>query len=97
MNDMILEKGRVCLKIAGREAGKYCIVVEPIDESFVMITGPKTITRIKRRKCNITHLEATDKKFNLKTGEDSEVETLWRNSGLIEEFGIDLPKFKQKK
>lgn len=97
MNSMILEKGRICLKIAGREAGSYCVVVEPVDESFVMITGPKTITRVRRKKCNTAHLEATDKKFSLNTGEDSEIETLWRNSGLIEEFGIELPKFKQKK
>jgi len=48
--EMMLEKGRICLKIAGREAGKYCVVVEPQNTSFVLITGPKTITRIKRRK-----------------------------------------------
>lgn len=94
---MILEKGRICLKIAGREAGKYCVVVEPVDESFVMVTGPKIITRIKRRKCNILHLEPTSEKLDLKTGDDSEVENAWKSSGFIEKFSIELPKLKQKK
>ena len=62
---MILDKGRVCLKIAGREAGKYCVIVEPVDESFVLITGPKSITRIKRRKCNIEHLEPTSEMLKI--------------------------------
>ena len=93
---MILEKGRVCLKIAGREAGKYCVVVEPIDESFVMVTGPKTITRIKRRKCNVLHLEPTKEKIDIGSGSDEEVEKAWRNSGLIEKLGIQIPIFRKK-
>jgi len=94
---MILDKGRVCLKIAGREAGKYCVIVEPVDESFVLITGPKSITRIKRRKCNIEHLEPTSEMLKIKTGEDSEVESAWRSSGLVEKLGIELPRVRQKK
>lgn len=94
---MILEKGRVCLKIAGREAGKYCVVVDPAEEGFVIVTGPKAITTVKRRKCNVLHLEPTDKKLDLKKGDDSEVESLWTSSGLIEDFALELPRIKQKK
>ena len=25
----VLELGRVCMKVAGREAGKYCVVIKP--------------------------------------------------------------------
>ncbi len=94
---MIFEKGRVCLKIAGREAGKYCVVVEPLKESFVMITGPKSVTRIKRRKCNIEHLEPTQEKFELSSGDDADVEAAWKESGLMDTLGIEAPKKKQKK
>ncbi|MBU3896752.1 MAG: 50S ribosomal protein L14e [Nanoarchaeota archaeon] len=93
---MILEKGRICLKVAGREAGKYCVVVAPIDESFVMITGPKSVTRVKRRKCNIVQLEPISEKFDLKSGEDSEIESAWKSSGLIKKLEIELPKQKTK-
>jgi len=44
--------GRVCMKIAGRDAGMKCIVVDVIDEHYVMIDG-----QTRRRKCNIKHLE----------------------------------------
>ncbi len=90
---MILETGRVCLKIAGREAGKYCVVVKPIDSGFVMVSGPKTITRIKRRKCNIFHLEPVNEKLNIsESADDSALENAWKESGLIERLKIELPK-----
>jgi large subunit ribosomal protein L14e len=44
--------GRVCMKIAGRDAGMKCFVVDVIDEHYVMIDG-----QTRRRKCNIKHLE----------------------------------------
>ena len=50
------EVGRVCMKIAGRDAGKICVVVDTIDEKNVLIDG-----QTRRRKCNISHLEATGK------------------------------------
>ncbi len=30
-----VEVGRVCMKLAGREAGKKCVVVDVIDKNFV--------------------------------------------------------------
>ncbi|MEK6862584.1 MAG: 50S ribosomal protein L14e [Nanoarchaeota archaeon] len=53
--------GRVCIKLTGREAGKYCVVVNNLDDNFVLIDG-----NIKRRRCNINHLEFTDKVLNIK-------------------------------
>jgi large subunit ribosomal protein L14e len=44
--------GRVCMKIAGRDAGMKCVIVDIIDEHYVMIDG-----QTRRRKCNIKHLE----------------------------------------
>lgn len=95
----ILDVGRVCMKAAGREAGKFCVVLEKPKDDFVLVTGPKTITRIKRRKCNILHLEPTEDKLNIsQDAEDSAVDKAWKASELIEKYKIIVPtKFKQKK
>ena len=88
----MLETGRICLKIAGREAGKYAVIVEKIDDNFVLVTGPKSITGVKRRKCNIDHLEPTENKFDIDSkADDSSIENLWRSSGLIEKLEIKVP------
>ena len=96
----MIENGRICLKIAGREAGKYAVIVETIDDNFVIISGPKSITGVKRRKCNIDHLEVTDNKLDIEEkAEDSLLEAQWKNSGLIEKLEIKVPvkKTKEKK
>ena len=51
-----IEVGRVCVKIAGREAGEKCAIVEIIDENFVEVVGEA----VKNRRCNISHLEPTE-------------------------------------
>jgi large subunit ribosomal protein L14e len=94
------EQGRICLKIAGREAGKYCVIVESVDDNFVLITGPKSITGVKRRKCNIDHIEPTENKLDIDSkSDDASIENLWKSSGLIEKLEIKVPmkrEFKKK-
>ena len=51
-----IEKGRVCVKIAGRESGKKCVIVDVIDENFVEIVG----NEVKNKRCNVKHLEPVD-------------------------------------
>lgn len=48
----MIEIGRLCVKIAGRDAGLKCTIVDILDEKFVLIDG-----ETRRRKCNILHLE----------------------------------------
>lgn len=67
-----IEIGRICVKLYGREAGKKCVVVDIIDENFVLITGPKSLSGVKRRKANINHIEPTDKKINIRKGATDE-------------------------
>ncbi len=69
---VIPEVGRVCIKKAGREAGRQCVVVDIIDKNFVLVTGPKHVTGVKRRRCNVDHLEPTDLKLSIKRGADDE-------------------------
>ena len=94
----MLEAGRIVLKIAGREAGKYAVVVENTNDGFVMITGPKAVTGVKRRKCNIEHIEPTEHKFDIKAkATDDSVEKLWRNSDLIKQLEIKVPEKREFK
>lgn len=67
-----IEVGRVCVKIAGREAGRKCVIVEVIDRNFVLITGPQKVTGVKRRRSNINHIEPTEKRVNIKRGNSDE-------------------------
>ena len=59
--------GRVCLKIAGRDAGQKCVIVEKLEGKYVMIDG---MTR--RRKCNTLHLEPLDQTVDLNAGASHE-------------------------
>jgi len=52
-----IKVGRVCVKLAGRDAGDKCVVTKVLDESFVEI---KSQGRKKMRRCSIRHLEPTD-------------------------------------
>ncbi len=63
-----IEVGRVCVKTHGREAGQRCVVVDIVDENFVLITGPKGATGVRRRRANVRHLEPTGEKVQIKTG-----------------------------
>jgi len=59
----MIEIGRVCVKIAGRDAGLKCVIVEIIDDTFVRIDG-----QTRARKCNIRHLEPLGLKLELGRG-----------------------------
>ena len=67
-----VEVGRTCVKITGREAGKKCIIVDVIDKNFLLITGPKQVNGIKRRRVNVSHVEPTEKKVNMSRGDSDE-------------------------
>ena len=57
----MIEIGRLCVKIAGRDAGKKCVIVDILDERLVLIDG-----ETRRRKCNVLHLEPLDNVIKIK-------------------------------
>jgi large subunit ribosomal protein L14e len=59
----MMDIGRVCVKTAGRDAGLKCVIVDKLDDNFVMIDGAT-----RRRKCNLRHLEPTQDMLSLKKG-----------------------------
>ena len=93
----MIEPGRIVLKIAGRESGKYAVIVEKINDNFVLITGPKSVTGVKRRKCNIDHIEPTEHKLEIDSKtDDTFIEDSWKSSGLIEKLEINVPVKRTK-
>ncbi|NHV11768.1 MAG: 50S ribosomal protein L14e [Candidatus Verstraetearchaeota archaeon] len=80
-----IEVGRICVKTRGREAGKKCVIVDIIDDKFVLVTGPKKVNGVKRRRSNIKHLEPTENKIELKAGaSDDEVMEALSKQNLLE-------------
>ncbi|ADL58116.1 MULTISPECIES: 50S ribosomal protein L14e [Methanothermobacter] len=64
-----IEVGRVCVKTAGREAGEKCVILDIIDKNFVEVVG----VNVKNRRCNIGHLEPTEKKIEIKSDDVEEI------------------------
>jgi len=57
------EVGRIVIKLAGRDAGTVGIIVEKINENIVLVDG-----NMRRRKCNIKHLEPLKDVLKVKKG-----------------------------
>ena len=52
-----IKTGRICVKLAGRDAGEKVVITKIVDDNTVMIKSPG---RKQERKCSIRHLEPTD-------------------------------------
>ncbi len=57
----MLTIGSICMKIAGRDAGKLGVVIDIIDSTYVLLDG-----EVRRKKCNILHLEPMGKSVDVK-------------------------------
>jgi len=69
------------------------MIVEKVDENFVMVVGP----RVKRRLCNIKHLKLLPTILDIKKGAgDDEVISAMVEARLVEK-PKPLPKPKPKK
>jgi len=80
-----IEVGRICVKTCGREAGSKCIIVDLVDNNFVVVTGPKEVNGVKRRRANVKHIEITNDKLNIKKGSnDDEVKKALEKAGKID-------------
>ena len=64
----MIEIGRICVKTAGRDSRHKCAVVDIIDNNFVLIDGD-----VRRKKCNIKHLELLDKVIKIKKGASHDI------------------------
>ena len=75
---MVMDTGRLCIKTAGRDAGKKCVVVAVVDKTKVLVDG-----ETRRKNCNISHLEPLAEKLNIKEGAShADVEKEFKKLGL---------------
>jgi len=82
-----IEVGRICVKLAGRETGRKCVIIDVMDKSFVLITGPKKVTGVKRRRVNINHVELLQDRIEIPRGaSDEEVNATLETAGKLEEM-----------
>ena len=74
----MLEVGRLCVKTAGRDAGEYCVIVEVVDDKYVLIDG-----NTRRKKVNKSHIEPLAKVLNIKKGDDTQtVQRAFEKAGI---------------
>jgi len=77
----MMDIGRVCVKLAGREAGSKAVIVDLVDRNFVLVDSPW----VKRRRCNVRHLEPMEEVIDLERGASSEeVEKAVEKAGIEE-------------
>lgn len=82
----MIEIGRVCMKMKGHDAGR-CVVID-LEKDRALVTGPKSLTGVRRRKVNLTHLHPLGEKLDIKKGaSDNDVATA---------MGIKLPAARTK-
>ncbi|MBI4147279.1 50S ribosomal protein L14e [Candidatus Woesearchaeota archaeon] len=74
----IFEVGRLCVKIAGRDAGRTCVVVEAAGNGYVVVDGD-----VRRKKVNIKHLEPLDRTVEVKSkAAPADVKKAFEKAGL---------------
>jgi len=75
------------MKTAGREIGKKCVIVDVMEKSFVLITGPKKVTGVQRKRVNISHIAPTQDKLEIKRGaSDEEVTRSLEAAGKLQDM-----------
>lgn len=83
---MVIEIGRAVVKIAGRDAGKKAIIIDILDDTYVMLDG-----ETRRRKCNILHIEPLSQVVKLKKNASHD-----EVSKILKEIGIETRETKPK-
>jgi len=82
-----IEVGRICIKEVGRELGQKCVIIDVLDKSFVLVTGPKKVTGVKRRRVNINHVKPMQDKIEVKRGaSDEEVAQVLESEGKLQQM-----------
>ncbi len=85
----MIEIGRLCVKIAGRDAGKKAVILEILDGCFVLIDG-----QTRRKRCNVKHLEPLNKVLKIKkSASHTEIIDALKK----EEIEVIEPKTKESK
>jgi|SRR3989338_3707944 len=79
--------GQAVMKIAGRDAGEIGIIIDVINDNYVLVDG---MTR--RRKCNIKHLEFLSAEVKVKKNAPYS-----ETAKALESLGIKVSEKKENK
>ena len=83
----MFEIGRLCKKLAGRDANQYCVIVDKVDKNNAIIDG-----NTRRKKCNLSHLEPVNRLLKIKSkATTAEVKEAMKKEGIV------IPEKKEKK
>ncbi len=92
----MFDVGRVCVKTAGREAGRYCVVLAKPSDRNVLVTGPST--GVRRRSCNLAHLEPLLLSLKIPAdASDADVATAWETSEVPAQLHLSPARLKKAK
>jgi len=81
-----IETGRLVVKTAGRDAGKIGVIIDILNDNYVLLDG-----NVRRKKCNIDHISTLDKQIKIKP--KASTETVINE---LKAIGIDVKKTKPK-
>ena len=82
----MIEVGRLVVKIAGRDAGCKAIIIDILDDNYVLLDG-----ETRRRKCNILHVEPLEQKIDIKKNASHD-----EVSKALKDLGIESRETKPK-
>lgn len=82
----LFEPGRLCVKLAGRDAGKKCVIVDTKNGKY-LIDG-----ETRRRMCNARHLEPLKERVDIKKGASHADVTV-----AFKKLGMELIESKPRK
>ena len=82
----MIEIGRLVVKIAGRDAGKKGVIIDILDDKFVLVDG-----ETRRRKVNVLHIEPLNQV--LKIGKNTSHEDVAK---ALDELGLKARATKPK-
>lgn len=83
---MTIEIGRLVVKTAGRDASKKGVIIDILDDKFVLIDGGT-----RRRKCNILHIEPLNQLLKIEKNASHE-----DVAKVLKEIGLEARQTKPK-
>ncbi|MFO7710931.1 MAG: 50S ribosomal protein L14e [Candidatus Woesearchaeota archaeon] len=82
----MIDIGRICVKLAGRDARMKCVVLDVLENNYVLIDG-----QTRRKKCNMAHLEPLDKTIEIEKNADHA-----KVVQKLKDIGIEITEKKAK-
>lgn len=84
----MLTIGRLCIKTAGRDAMQHCVVIEEVDDKFVLVDG-----NTRRKNVNRAHLEPLTKTLDVKKGASTkDVLAAFEKAGIVVKKAVEAKK-----